>query len=336
MISVVVTEYNKRGFLKDALYSAFNQTLNKEKYEVIVIKKEKDPEVDEFAVKHGAKIIYDDTAKFGGTIYNALLEAKGDIISLLEDDDIYAPNKLEEVYKIFNSMKVGGARNNFHIIDANGRILKKYDNMQSFSYLVNNENYNHLKYFYNLGGNSAISIRRELINDDIKNIELACDIYLAFSAICSETYSGYLIFSEPLTLYRVHSQNNSNPKSLEHKVNFSVRSFQDHKKLYEKFGSCSKEVNKTLKFLLLNYKLSLYFLDLYLSQNHEHLIDKNEINFSAWEKLFIMNPTNNPISKYTLKVISAGLFLFLPPIIRENFLKYLYKSKTITKRNTRH
>lgn len=32
-ISVIITEYNRRGFLKDALSSILNQSLDKDKYE---------------------------------------------------------------------------------------------------------------------------------------------------------------------------------------------------------------------------------------------------------------------------------------------------------------
>ncbi|AWR96221.1 glycosyltransferase [Acidianus sulfidivorans JP7] len=56
MISVIVTEYRKRGYLKGALRSVFNQTLNKNLYEVIVVKKEEDKEDDDYARKNGAKI----------------------------------------------------------------------------------------------------------------------------------------------------------------------------------------------------------------------------------------------------------------------------------------
>ncbi|MCW1302663.1 MAG: hypothetical protein QXX36_03485 [Candidatus Rehaiarchaeum fermentans] len=65
MISVIVTEYNKRGYLKYALNSVFNQSLDRNLYEVILTKKEEDREVDDYARKNGAKIIYDDSKKVG-------------------------------------------------------------------------------------------------------------------------------------------------------------------------------------------------------------------------------------------------------------------------------
>jgi len=57
MISVIITESKKRGYLIHALRSVFNQTLDRDKYEVIVVKNEEDKEVDDYARKNGAKVI---------------------------------------------------------------------------------------------------------------------------------------------------------------------------------------------------------------------------------------------------------------------------------------
>ena len=53
MISVIITAYNRRDYLIDAMNSVLSQTLKKERYEVIVVKNFYDKELDEFIYKNG-------------------------------------------------------------------------------------------------------------------------------------------------------------------------------------------------------------------------------------------------------------------------------------------
>ncbi|AAT42912.1 glycosyltransferase [Picrophilus oshimae] len=87
-ISVIVTAYNRSEYLLDAVKSALNQTLSKEKYEIIVIKNYNDDNIDEFLNKNNIKnIIMDGT--IGEYLYKGINESKGDIISFLDDDDLF-------------------------------------------------------------------------------------------------------------------------------------------------------------------------------------------------------------------------------------------------------
>ncbi|AAT42890.1 glycosyltransferase [Picrophilus oshimae] len=102
-ISVIITAYNRKEFLLDAVKSALNQTLSKEKYEIIVIKNYNDDNIDEFLNKNNIKnIIMDGT--IGEYLYKGINESKGDIISFLDDDDLFFNNKLEYVYNLFKKI----------------------------------------------------------------------------------------------------------------------------------------------------------------------------------------------------------------------------------------
>ncbi|MEM0290143.1 MAG: glycosyltransferase family A protein [Metallosphaera sp.] len=125
MISVTVTDYNKRGYLKHALNSVFNQTLDKGLYEVILTKKEEDREVDDYARKNVAKVIYEETSRLGERIYNAMQESKDDIITFLEDDDMYDENGLQVINDAFKERKIGGFRNQVILIDQFGNKTKE-------------------------------------------------------------------------------------------------------------------------------------------------------------------------------------------------------------------
>ena len=326
MISVIVTEYKKRGYLIHALRSVFNQTLDKDKYEVIVVKKEEDKEIDDYARKNNAKIIYDTSEKFGENIYNALLDAKGEIISLLNDDDMFTQDKLEKVYHIFNEEKISSIRNDAYLIDSNNNILSNNLNTNIYKYFVNKHNYNHRKYFNMLTIDSCISIKRELIDDDIKNQHRIVDLYLTVNAICKSENENVLFYGEPLTYYRIHSQNSTRPHKLEEKENLIKNHLEDLEKLYNKFYNCGKEIEKTLKLPLLYSKFMHYLLEYYLIDDNKAY---SNIKFSFDDRIFLLNPFNKPRLESAIKGILASSFLFLPSIVRFHLFKFIQKHTKI-------
>jgi len=329
MISVIVTEYKKRGYLVHALRSVFNQTLDREKYEVIVVKNEEDKEVDDYARKNGAKVIISNERWLGPKIAQGLEEAKGGIISLLEDDDLFTQDKLENVYNIFNEEKISEVRNRVYIIDSNNNILfsSKIDN--NYKYFVNRYNYNHGKYFYMLGVNSCISIKRELIGDDVRYLKIAVDIYLTINAICKSENENVLFYGKPLTYFRIHSQNSTRPHTLEESMNLTGNYLKDYEKLYDKFYNCGKEVRNTLRLFLLYSKLDYYLTKLRIAEKDKEL--EKDFKFSFNDKIFFLDPFNKPRREFIIKGILASGFLFLPSTIRFHLFKFLQKHTNIVK-----
>jgi len=125
-ISVIVTAYNRRKYLPFALRSLEAQTLLRDKFEVIVVKNFEDKESDDIISRNGWKDLYEDTTYHGRKILVGLEESKGDVITFLEDDDMYADNRLEEVYKAFTSYgRLVYFQNSQTIIDGNGNVLER-------------------------------------------------------------------------------------------------------------------------------------------------------------------------------------------------------------------
>ncbi len=52
-ISVIITAYNRKEFILEALQSAVNQTLKRDKYEIICIKNFKDAKIDRYIKDNG-------------------------------------------------------------------------------------------------------------------------------------------------------------------------------------------------------------------------------------------------------------------------------------------
>jgi len=125
-ISVIVTAYNRRKYLPFALRSLEAQTLPRDRFEVIVVKNFNDKESDDIISRNGWKDLYEDSTYHGRKILAGLEESKGDVITVLEDDDMYVSNRLEKIYKAFTSY---GRLTYFHnsqaVIDGNGNLLER-------------------------------------------------------------------------------------------------------------------------------------------------------------------------------------------------------------------
>ena len=95
--SVIVTAYNRRSFILDAVGSALNQTVSRDKYEIIVVKNYVDENIDEFLSSNNIILVYSSQKNQVTFTMDGLRVAKGDVIIFLEDDDRFLPTKIEQV-----------------------------------------------------------------------------------------------------------------------------------------------------------------------------------------------------------------------------------------------
>ena len=122
LISVIATAYRRRQYLYNALLSVKAQTLPRDKYEVIVVKDFEDPKVDGLIKEMGWVSVFSEEEYQGRMYLNGLKEASGDIIAFLDDDDTYAPNRLEYVYNIFErNPDVGYLQHSYRLVDISYR-----------------------------------------------------------------------------------------------------------------------------------------------------------------------------------------------------------------------
>lgn len=298
-ISVIVTEYFKRGLLREALESVFSQKYTD--FEVIVSKREEDKEIDDFIRKHSGKIIYDSTSKLGERVFNAAQEAKGEVIALLEDDDRWTENRLAIISKIFKSRNIAGFRNLRYIINEDSKIIRKDKPISNTDEILTPVNYKHNKYMHYLDNNSSIVIKKDIIDENMKKIELALDIYLAITSICSEKFEGYYLSREHLTYYRLYSQNLSIGGNLNKRINFSLRNFMDFQFMYEKYIKCPPEVVKTIKSYLLGHKLQLSIYSLFPESNLPR------VRLTTEDKIFLLLHDNTLEKKVKLLLLNLPL-----------------------------
>jgi len=226
-ISVIVTAYNRRRYLPFALRSLEAQTLPRDKFEVIVVKNFEDKESDGIISRNSWKNIYNDDPYYGRMMFAGLEESKGDVITVLDDDDLYTGNRLEKVYKAFTSYeRLTHFHNSQTIIDDKGNLLERpplSKNLVGGSLIiVDVDKLRGLAKRYNVSvfdlalkvrayawhNNSSAAVRRGVLEADVhllRELLAAFDVF----ALASSLRAGGLIYftDERLTLYRVHGEN---------------------------------------------------------------------------------------------------------------------------------
>ena len=185
-ISVIVTAYNRKDFLLNALKSVVNQTLDKKYYEIIVIKNYTDDMVDNFINKNNVKnIVMDGT--IGEFLYAGVNGSNGEILVFLDDDDLFTEDKLVVV---FNKFKANNNLCYYH----NGHITVNDEYKQLDTNVDNN-------IVFNI---SSISIKRNILNiDNLKEIKGNTDDFMYLSAIESDKI--IINGKEKLTYYMRHN-----------------------------------------------------------------------------------------------------------------------------------
>lgn len=109
-ITVVVIVYDRVNLVIDALESLQRQTLQKDLFEVILVTNTP-LNLSNFS-NLNLYVIKSDEKKGTAKYLQGIELSKGEVICFLDDDDVFAPNKLELVYSIFkNNPKLAFYRN---------------------------------------------------------------------------------------------------------------------------------------------------------------------------------------------------------------------------------
>jgi glycosyltransferase involved in cell wall biosynthesis len=225
-----VTAYNRRRYLPFALRSLEAQTLPRDRFEVIVVKNFEDKESDDIISRNGWKDLYEDSTYHGRKILVGLEESRGEVITFLEDDDMYASNRLEEVYKAFTSYnRLVYFHNSQKIIDDKGNLLERSPlptskNLIGGGTVIVDVDKLHVfakKYSMSVAdlviltvgiladfNGSSVAARRSALEVNahlLKELPTSVDFFVFASSVKA---GGLMYFTdEKLTLYRVHGEN---------------------------------------------------------------------------------------------------------------------------------
>ena len=186
-ISVIITAYNRKEFLLNAIKSALNQTLDKKYYEIIVIKNFTDKNIDDFINENNIVGIISDKESLGWKLVEAINIARGTVMSFLEDDDLFSNDKLEVVFNKFHDNDNICYYHNAHIT-----INEKYQKLDS-----------------NIGKSiifnmSSISVKKSILNlNNLKKVNFNMDHFIYLLAL--ESDNVIMNGKEKLTYYMFHT-----------------------------------------------------------------------------------------------------------------------------------
>lgn len=211
-ITVIIQAYKRKKFVENAIMSVLNQTLDKQKYEILVIKAFGDKKIDALIKKYKIKSVYNQSKNEGVRLVSALNRIRGQIIAFLDDDDEFEPNKLESVYKYFKeNSDLIFYHNSYSIINEKGIIVK--NNVCNFSSNSSNllikdarNNLNEIIQRWHIQENaSSMVVKRELIQknaNELKKIGVSLDAFLLLVVLLDN--GKILADKKALTRYRIH------------------------------------------------------------------------------------------------------------------------------------
>jgi glycosyltransferase involved in cell wall biosynthesis len=167
LVSILVPNYNYAKYIGETLESALRQTYSN--FEVIVCddgSKDNSCEVIESYVQKDCriKLIRKPNGGVAAALNAAYQESKGEIICLLDADDIWMDNKLQRVLEIFRSdPKCGFAVHNVIQIDGQGNFIKSTPMLRQLaSGWMAQSALENGGFVYNIPPASALSVRRKV------------------------------------------------------------------------------------------------------------------------------------------------------------------------------
>ena len=220
-VSVIVTAYKKRPYLKLAIDSLMNQTASKSSYEIIVVKTFLDNWIDSLNILN-LKII-----NLPKTIKNlqkyGLMSSRGEIISFLDDDDFFNERKIEYLLRKFSNFpQLGFLHNDIVTVDENGKLSinkRYYRSVKNELYIKHENKLNYVYKIQEMNGTtnmSSISVRRAIA---MKIMETPDEWFglpenlVYYSAMCSKY--DILLSEKTLTFFRVYPNSNSKPSTID-------------------------------------------------------------------------------------------------------------------------
>lgn len=213
-VSTVIPTYNRMEYLKKTIVSCINQTID---HEIIVCNHGGSDGTDEMIKQFNKKIRYIKKEKDNGLNYctlNGVIEAKGEFINLLFDDDWIEPNYIEVCMEYFKDPEVGFVFTPAKYFDDDRQIVERtfHDD-----FLKSNGTFKIKKYELNflsrlISPTSFIMRKKDMI-DALYNGKLPLTKYTYKGVgpdrfmilLCMLRYSKFGFVKEPLVYYRKHS-----------------------------------------------------------------------------------------------------------------------------------
>ena len=331
-VSVIITAYNRKEFLIDAINSALHQISGRFPYEIVVVSNFY-VDVSRFDPSCEIRnVLMDGT--IGEFLFTGLSTAKYDIIAFLDDDDFFDPGKLSRLIEIFSyNRELCYYHNDTKYVDHAGRTIDYVRLVEKRSRSLNSKNL-----IFDAKSNPR-TIKAALDNRgdfNLSSIAIRRDCYLKYLPLLRQIKSNQdgfffwtgiismgqlMIDNKKLTNYRVHEMNVSG------QLNFISKDQELQKQIYTydlllyllEERRDSIEITESLKRWVFLYKYEYELMSVIISKSPRTII------FKQIKKLLFIGMRYSNTLKYRV------LLFALMGIINVKFAQKFYlRIKSIT------
>jgi len=264
-ISVIIATYNGSKYIVKQLESIVNQTLPPD--EILIFDDNSTDRtisiINNFIKVKGTNIIKikknNNNLGYALNFWNGLKNAKGDSVFLCDQDDIWLPNKIQDMCSVFEKKEeILALNSSYQLIDQDGKkIFNKFKLNFRFSKGIKKVK---LKEFIRSPRypGMAMAIRRELI-EKVKNIPegyVYAHDWMLNQAASME--NGMYFYNSKLTQYRQHKNNTVGTISSLNKENMKLHRLNTINDQYVLAEICEKlylNDNEMIKFTLMIMKV---------------------------------------------------------------------------------
>jgi hypothetical protein len=213
-VTALVAAYNYERYVGEAIESALNQDYPAELLDVVVVDDGSQDGtaavVAGLAERHPGRItlVRQENAGATAALNRARLEARGELLALLDADDAWLPTKIsDQVQTMLTRPELLAVFCDMHVTDADGNVVRPLLGVDGHAVTARLTMGTPGQFAQLLWGNvathSSLMVRAELFEQIPSEIPYA-DWWLALSAAHR---SGLGFMPEPMALYRIHGAN---------------------------------------------------------------------------------------------------------------------------------
>ena len=219
-ISVIITAFNRKEYVTEAISSVTNQSLETSKYEIIVISNFKiilsniNPDVEIKCIVMNGTV--------GEFLYKGFKIAKNDIIAFLDDDDVWDRDRLKKILCTFSLYpNLGYYHNSTWFMDSLGKpielLFRNPARVRKGNYFGKPINFKEISRLISVAAGfnlSSIAISKSAFVSSLETLRLITantDGFFFWVSLINR--AEVYIDKRELTGYRIHDQNRSIAKN---------------------------------------------------------------------------------------------------------------------------